>query len=85
MGMAKVTRNYQITLPKDARKLFNIKVGDMLLVSAHEEKEGVFIRKISTNVVDDTFGSWGKGKDAVKYIREMRDEYGKTRAKRLGI
>ncbi|MBI2144399.1 AbrB/MazE/SpoVT family DNA-binding domain-containing protein [Candidatus Woesearchaeota archaeon] len=82
MGMAKVTRNYQITLPKDARKLFSINVGDTLLVSLREE--GLVIKKFEENVINEAAGTWKKVKDSVEYVRGMRAEYEK-RAKRLGI
>ena len=85
MGMAKVTRNYQLTLPKDARRRFNIRVGDTLLVSEREGKEEMVIRKLSANVVEDTFGAWGKGEDSVKFVRSTRIEAEKARAKKLGI
>ena len=80
--MAKVTRNYQITLPKDARKLFNIRVGDTLLVSPREEE--MVIKKLDDNPVEASFGIWKEVKDSVKFVREGRKEYEK-RAKRLGI
>ncbi len=85
MGMAKVTRNYQITLPKDARRLFNIAVGDTLMVSPREGEEEMVIRKLSANVLEDTFGAWGKGEDSVKFVRRARIEAEKERAKKLGI
>lgn len=82
MGIAKVTRNYQITLPKDARRLFNIEIGDTLLVSPREKE--MVIKKLDENPVDASCGIWKSVKDSVKYVREGRAEYEK-RAKRLGI
>ena len=82
MGMAKVTRNYQVTLPKDARTAFDIRIGDSLLFLPREDS--VIIKKPSQNPVDASFGIWKKVKDSVKYVREGRAEYEK-RAKRLGI
>ncbi len=82
MGLAKVTRNYQITIPKDARRLVNIRVGDTLLVSPREKE--VVIKKLDENPVDASFGIWKSVKDSVKFVREGRAEYEK-RAKRLGI
>lgn len=82
MGMAKVTRNYQITLPKDARRVFKIAVGDTLLVSPGENE--VVIKKLDENPVDASFGIWKSVKDSVKYVRKGRAEY-ERRAKRLGI
>ena len=82
MGMAKVTRNFQITLPKDARTAFDIRIGDSLLIIPKEDC--VVIKKPSRNPVDASFGIWKEVKDSVKYVREGRAEYEK-RAKRLGI
>lgn len=82
MGIAKVTRNFQVTIPKDARKMFNISVGDTLLVSPREKE--VVIKKLDENPVDASCGIWKSAKDAVKFVREGRAEYEK-RAKRLGI
>jgi AbrB family looped-hinge helix DNA binding protein len=82
MGVAKVTRNFQITLPKDIRMVVDIKVGDTLLVSQREKE--VVIKKLDENPVDASFGIWKSVKDSVKFVREGRAEYEK-RAKRLGI
>jgi len=38
MGITKVTRNYQITIPSDVRKKLGIKVGDVLLVDVEDGK-----------------------------------------------
>ncbi|MEM3127267.1 MAG: AbrB/MazE/SpoVT family DNA-binding domain-containing protein, partial [Candidatus Woesearchaeota archaeon] len=38
MGVAKVTRNYQVTIPKDVRMIQDIEVGDTVLFSVEGEK-----------------------------------------------
>ncbi len=38
MGVSKVTRNYQITIPSDIRKKLGIKVGDVLVVEIEDGK-----------------------------------------------
>ncbi|AEK73605.1 SpoVT/AbrB family transcription regulator [Thermococcus sp. 4557] len=38
MGLTKVTRNYQITIPSDVRKKLGIKVGDVLMVEVEDGK-----------------------------------------------
>ncbi|GAB6103030.1 AbrB/MazE/SpoVT family DNA-binding domain-containing protein [Thermococcus atlanticus] len=38
MGLTKVTRNYQITIPSDVRRKLGIKVGDILLVEVEDGK-----------------------------------------------
>ncbi|NJE46766.1 AbrB/MazE/SpoVT family DNA-binding domain-containing protein [Thermococcus sp. GR7] len=44
MGLTKVTRNYQITIPSDVRKKLGIRVGDVLVV---EVKDGKVVLKKS--------------------------------------
>ena len=43
-GTAKIGEKGQIVIPKEARKLFNIKPGDSLLILG-DEKTGIFISK----------------------------------------
>jgi|Deesub1362A_J573_1020465.scaffolds.fasta_scaffold12631_1 AbrB family looped-hinge helix DNA binding protein len=43
MGTVKVTRNYQITIPKDIRKKLGIEVGDVLRVEV--EGDRVLLKK----------------------------------------
>ena len=38
MGLTKVTRNYQITIPSDVRKKLGIKEGDVLVVDVEDGK-----------------------------------------------
>jgi len=38
MGLIKVTRNYQITIPSEVRKKLGIKVGDILVVDVEDGK-----------------------------------------------
>ncbi|NJE11425.1 AbrB/MazE/SpoVT family DNA-binding domain-containing protein [Thermococcus sp. MAR1] len=38
MGLTKVTRNYQITIPSDVRKKLGIRVGDVLVVDVEDGK-----------------------------------------------
>lgn len=83
MGMAKVTRNYQITLPKDARTAFDIRVGDSLFVIPKED--AVMIKKLSRNPVDASFGIWKDVKDSVKFVRDIRRESEIKRTLKLGI
>lgn len=44
MELTKVTKNYRITLTKDARRALEIKVGDFVLVNA--SKNGLIVRKV---------------------------------------
>ncbi|MBQ9735092.1 MAG: AbrB/MazE/SpoVT family DNA-binding domain-containing protein [Clostridia bacterium] len=55
-GVCKVGERGQIVIPKDARKLFNIKAGDSLLLLG-DEKKGLALLKteVFTSHMDDTF------------------------------
>lgn len=83
MGITKVTRNYQVTLPKDVREAENIKVGDKLMVSAIDDR--IVMRRLKGDILEKSFGAWGKSKESgVEYVRKIRDEEEK-RLKRLGL
>jgi antitoxin PrlF len=38
MGVTKVTRNYQVTIPSDIRRKLGIKVGDVLVIEIEDGK-----------------------------------------------
>ncbi|MEK6848890.1 MAG: AbrB/MazE/SpoVT family DNA-binding domain-containing protein [Nanoarchaeota archaeon] len=85
MGIAKVTRNYQVTIPIDVRKTKEINIGDSLLFSDIGEKI-VIIKMDNKKLIKELFGIW-KGKikeDSMTYVKKIRGEWDK-RAKRLGI
>ena len=83
MGITKVTRNYQITLPSDVREMLDIKVGDKIVVVP--EKDEAVIKKVRKDAVIEAFGAWGNSKESgVEYVRKIRGEEEK-RLKRLGI
>ena len=82
MGIAKVTRGYQVTIPKDVRKLENINIGDSVLFAVGDGR--VDFMKMKSDILDKALGSW-KGKvrgDSVSYVKKLRKEWGK-RAKRV--
>ncbi len=83
MGITKVTRNYQITLPADVREILDIKVGDKIIILP--EKNGAVIKKIRKDAIERAFGAWGTSKESgVEYVRKIRDEH-ERRLKRLGL
>ena len=83
MGITKVTRNYQITLPADVREMLDIKVGDKIIVVS--EGDGAMIKKVKKDSLNRAFGAWGYSKESgVVYTRKIRDEEEK-RLKRLGL
>ena len=42
----KVTRNYQITIPAEIRRISNIRLGDVLEVRYDEKKKEIIIKKV---------------------------------------
>lgn len=84
MAISKVTRNYQITLPKETRRIVDIKIGDEIVVDIDDGE--IKIRKFDRNaILRKAFGCWTEIKeDSASYVRKMRAESEK-RTKRLGI
>ena len=83
MAISKITRNYQLTIPKEIREMVNVKVGDILSLST----EGSEIRasKNLTNAIEKSFGIWRDIKgDSVSYVKKIRYDSEKRR-KRLGL
>ena len=84
MSITKVTRNYQITVPRDIREQAKIVEGDKLVLTM--ENDEIKMRKFDEDVFKKAFGIWkdAKIKDSVKYVRKLRKEWD-NRAKRLGL
>ena len=82
MSLTKVTRNYQITVPRDVREQAKIQEGDKLIVTI-ENKE-IKLKKIDEDAFKNAFGIWRNVKDSVKYVRGLRKEW-EHREKRLKI
>ena len=85
MGIAKVTRNYQVTIPKDIRHIQQIKVGDMVLFAIEGVKVD-FLKMEGESMLRQIAGTW---KDKIKgssvgSVRVMRKGWSK-RTKRLGL
>lgn len=83
MGIAIVTRNFQVTIPKDVREIHGIKVGDKILFSVDGSK--VEVSKFKNNAVEDAFGAWkGKVEPGPNYVKKIRSEW-KIRSEKLDI
>lgn len=78
MGVAKVTRNFQVTIPKDVRQVKNIRIGDTVFFTIEGEKVD-FFKMSRENVLRDAVGIWKKSgkKTSVGYVRELRKEWEK--------
>lgn len=82
MGITKVTRSYQVTLPKDVREMSKIHIGDKLIVTS--ENGEIVMKKLQARIIEKTFGSWKTRGSGVVYTRKIRDE-AERREKRLGV
>ena len=84
MSITKVTRNYQITVPRDIREQAKISEGDKLVVTM--ENDEIKMKKFDEDVFKKAFGSWKNAgiQDSVKYVRDIRKGWEKRR-KRLGL
>ncbi|MBI2109707.1 AbrB/MazE/SpoVT family DNA-binding domain-containing protein [Candidatus Woesearchaeota archaeon] len=85
MGIAKVNRNYQVTIPKDIRKIEGIEIGDTILFAIEDEKIH-FLKMEKNEVIKKAAGAWKnkiKG-SSVDYVKGLRKDW-EVRAKRLGI
>lgn len=81
MGISRITRNCQITLPRDVRKVAGIKEGDEIMFVVEDNR--VFLSKLNEDPVLAAAGIWkGVKKTGAQYQRRMREQW-KKRAKRL--
>jgi AbrB family looped-hinge helix DNA binding protein len=85
MGIAKVTTNYQVTIPKDIRRIHGIKIGDTVLFAIEGNKIH-FMNMDRASILTEIAGSW---KNTIQgsstgYVKELRSGWSK-RTKRLGI
>lgn len=71
MGISIITRNNQITLPKDVRHMKNLKVGDRVLFIV--KNDTIELKKMENSLIKETAGLWKElGKTGVEYQKEVR-------------
>lgn len=81
MGISKITRNYQITLPKDVRKIINVKEGDEVMFIVDSDK--VLLTRPKEDPVMAAAGIWkGIKETGVEYQKRVRAGW-KKRQKQL--
>ena len=81
MGISKITRNYQITLPKDVRGIAGLKEGDEVTILFEDDK--ITIIKSKINPIMAAAGAWKDIKETgEEYQKRVRSEW-KKREKRL--
>ena len=80
MGIAKITRNYQITIPKDIREIKDLKEGDNVVFTIEGNK--VQLTKMNKDSIKWAAGLWSKMKEpGVTYEKKIREGW-KKRLKR---
>ncbi len=78
MGISKITRNFQITLPKDVRELKNFHVGEKLMFVVEEDKIGIL--KLDNDIIKQTAGLWSDiNETGQEYERRVRKDWEKRR------
>ncbi len=81
MGIAKLTRNFQITLPKDVREIRKLKEGDKVLFTIDGDK--INILKLEDDIIEKTAGMWNIKETGIEYKKRLRATW-KKRRERLG-
>jgi len=78
MGISKITRNFQITLPKDVREMKNLNVGDRVVFIIKEDK--VDLVKLDKDIIKRTAGLWeGIKETGIEYENRVRKGWKKRR------
>ena len=76
MGIAKITRNYQITLPRDIRKIISVKEGDEIMFIVEDNR--INLMKVEDDIIKKTAGIWGDiGETGQEYQKRVRKGWSK--------
>ncbi|HLF54408.1 MAG TPA: AbrB/MazE/SpoVT family DNA-binding domain-containing protein [Candidatus Nanoarchaeia archaeon] len=76
MGLSKITRNFQVTLPKDVREIKGLRVGDKVLFVV--EKDRVDLVKMDKGIIDAAAGLWKDAKETgLEYEKRVRKQWKK--------
>ncbi len=76
MGISKITRNNQVTLPKDVRELKNMKEGDNVIFIV--EGNRIELVKANKDVITSTAGLWSRTTETgLGYERRIRKGWSK--------
>ena len=82
MGISKITRNFQVTLPKDVRELKHFKVGDEVLFVVDDDS--IDIVKMDKEIIKAAAGLWrGMKEDSLAYERRIRKEWEKREIREM--
>lgn len=82
MGVSKITRNFQVTVPKDIRELKDLNEGDELIFMV--EEGDVKLVKKEEDILEKTKGIWSDmDEDGVEFQRRLRKESEERREREL--
>ena len=82
MGISKITRNFQVTLPRDVRELKRFNVGDKVLFVV--EGERIDLVKMDKETIRSAAGLWKDMKeDGTSYVRKTRSEWRKREIREM--
>ena len=80
MGISKITRNCQVTIPKDVRIQLGVKEGDEVIFTVSDNK--ATITKSTRDIIKETAGIWKDIKDTgVEYENRIRKGWSKRLAR----
>ena len=84
MGISKITRNYQVTLPKDVRKVVGVKEGDEVMFIVNGSR--VLLVKSKDDIIQKTAGIWKDMKETgEEYQRRLRKGWHRRLKKQYAI
>lgn len=76
MGISKITRNFQVTLPKDVRNVVGISEGDSVVFVFEGNK--VVLQKLKENPIMASAGVWNEmNETGEKYQKKLRAQWKK--------
>lgn len=74
MGISRITRNCQVTIPKDVRTQLGVKEGDEVIFTIIDNK--VTVNKSTKDIIKETAGIWkGMKETGEEYQRRIRKEW----------
>ncbi|HKZ63732.1 MAG TPA: AbrB/MazE/SpoVT family DNA-binding domain-containing protein [Thermoplasmata archaeon] len=74
MGVSKLTRNFQVTVPRDVRDLKRLKEGDQVIFAIDGER--VELHKADEDVIAAAAGIWTRTREGgVRYERSSRRKW----------
>ncbi len=80
MGISKVTRNCQVTLPKDVRRQLHLREGDEVIFTVSDNK--AVVTKSTRDIIKETAGIWKDMKETgIEYEKRIRKGWSKRLAR----